>query len=129
MTDPTRPSPVNDLIHAWLTARAERDLDRLGMLTAPDAIWHSPVEGAQVGRSAVVNEVRRGFEKTDSFETRTLDVRCDATSAAAQVRNTATRGDKRLDSTQTLYLKTSRGVVSEVRIQVDDQAAVDEFWS
>ena len=37
--------------------------------------------------------------------------------------------DKRLDSTQTLYLKTDRGVVSEVRIQVDDQAAVDEFWS
>ena len=77
----------------------------------------------------MVNEVRRGFEKADSFETMTLDVRCDATSAAAQVRNTATRGDKRLDSTQTLYLKTSRGVVSEVRIQVDDQAAVDEFWS
>jgi hypothetical protein len=129
LTDPTFPSTVSELVEAWLAARAERDLDRLGMLTASDAIWHSPVEGPQVGRSAVVNEVRRGFEKTDSFETMTLDVRCDATSAAAKVRNTATRGEKRLDSTQTLYLETDRGVVSEVRIQVDDPTAVEDFWA
>ena len=129
MTDPIPPSAVGDLVEAWLTARADRDLDRLGMLTASDAIWHKPVEGPQVGRSAVVNEVRRGFEKTDSFETTTLEIRCDAASAAAQIRNTATRGEKHLDSTQTLYLKTDRGVVSEVRIQVDDPTAVEEFWA
>ncbi len=99
------------------------------MLTASDAIWHSPVEGPQVGRTAVVDEVRRGFEDSDTFETQTLDVRCHGASAMAVVRNIATRGDKQLDSAQTIHLKVSRGAVSEVRIQVDDQTAVTEFWA
>ena len=64
---------------------------------------------------------------SDSFETHTLDVHCDATAARVRIRNTATRGGKHLDSIQTLYLQTDRGVVSEVRIEVDDQSAVEEL--
>jgi ketosteroid isomerase-like protein len=120
---------ARELVDAWLSARSAGDLDKLSSLTACDAIWHSPVEGPQVGRSAVVNEVRRGFEHSDSFETHTLDVHCDATAARVRIRNTATRGGKHLDSIQTLYLQTDRGVVSEVRIEVDDQSAVEEFWA
>jgi ketosteroid isomerase-like protein len=120
---------IRSLVDAWLAARSVGDLDTLSSLTASDAVWHSPVEGPQLGRSAVVNEVRRGFENTDSFATKTLEVHCDPTSAIARVRNTATRGDKHLDSIQTLYLQTNRGVVSDVRIEVDDQAAIEEFWS
>jgi hypothetical protein len=120
---------IRSLVDAWLAARSVGDLDSLSSLTASDAVWHSPVEGPRVGRSAVVDEVRRGFENSDSFATKTLDVRCERTSAIAWIRNTATRGDKHLDSTQTLHLKVDRGLVIEVGITVDDQAAVDEFWS
>jgi ketosteroid isomerase-like protein len=120
---------IRSLVNAWLAARSVGDLDSISSLTASDAVWHSPVEGPQVGRSAVVDEIRRGFENSDSFATKTLDVRCDRTSAIAWIRNTATRGDKHLDSTQMLHLKVDRGLVSEVGIKVDDQAAVSEFWS
>ena len=99
------------------------------MLTAPDAIWHSPVEGPRQGRSAVVEEVRRGFENAESFETMLIALRWDPSAATARIRNIATRQGRELDSVQTLYLRINEGVVTEIQIQVDDQAAVDEFWS
>ena len=83
-----------------------------------------------MGRAAVVDEIRRALTNTDSFETRLLDVRCDGeTAATARIRNTARRGEKHLDSVQTLHLRVEQGVVSEVHIQVDDQSAVEEFWA
>jgi hypothetical protein len=127
LIDPT--ATVGDLAQAWLTARAERDLDQLGMLTASDAVWHSPVEGRRKGRAAVIEEVRRGFENAESFETMLIGLRWNPSAATARIRNIATRQGRELDSVQTLFLRINEGVVSEIQIQVDDQAAVDEFWS
>jgi hypothetical protein len=77
---------AHDLVHAWLAARQDRNLDRLASLTAANAVWHSPVEGPRIGRSAVVEEVRRGYTNADSFESELLDVRCpDVTSATVCV--------------------------------------------
>jgi ketosteroid isomerase-like protein len=121
-------SPIRDLAHAWLSARGERDLARLASLTAADAVWHSPVEGSRSGRSAVVEEVRRGFENADSFETELLALQCENAAAMARVRNIATRRGKTLDSFQTLHLTVRRDAVSEIHVEVDDQEAVEEFW-
>ena len=95
-----------------------------------NAVWHSPVEGPRIGRSAVVDEVRRGYVNTDTFESRLLNVHYpDATSATARIRNIANRQGKHLDSVQTLYLRVEDDAVSAVRIKVDDPAAVEAFWS
>jgi ketosteroid isomerase-like protein len=121
---------THDLVHAWLAARQEKKLDQLASLTAVNAVWHSPVEGPQVGRSALVDEIRCGFEDTDRFESRILDVHCHGeTSATARIRNIAIRHGKHLDSVQTLYLQVKDGAISAVRIEVDDPAAVESFWS
>jgi ketosteroid isomerase-like protein len=120
---------TRDLVDAWLAARLAGDFDRLASLTAADAVWHSPVEGRQVGRSAVIDEVRLGFANTDTFESRILDVQChDETVATAKIRNIATRHGRHLDSVQTLYLEVEDAAVSSVRIEVDDPAAVEAFW-
>jgi ketosteroid isomerase-like protein len=126
--DSASTAAIRDLAQAWLSARSERDLARLASLTAADAVWHSPVEGARRGRSAVLEEVRRGFENADYFETELLALQCDAAAVEARVRNIATRRGKTLDSLQTLHLTVSRDAVREIRVQVDDQEAVEEFW-
>lgn len=120
---------TSELVEAWLSARAERDLERLARLTTEDAVWHSPVEGPRVGRTAVVEEVRRGFENSERFETMLLSLQCERSTAAARIRNVATRNGKALDSVQTLYLRVEQGLVSEIHVRVDDQEAVEDFWS
>jgi hypothetical protein len=121
---------THNLVESWLIARQDRNLDQLASLTAPNAVWHSPVEGPQIGRSAVVNEVRRGYANTDTFESRLLHVHChDETSATARIRNIATRAGKHLDSIQTLYIHVADDAVTAVRIEVDDPEAVEAFWS
>jgi hypothetical protein len=42
--------------------------------------------------------------------------------------NTGRRGDEDLDSLQTLFLRVREGVVADVKIAVDDQGAIEEFW-
>jgi ketosteroid isomerase-like protein len=128
LIDP-QPSTVNgDLVSAWLSARAERDLDRVASLTTADAIWHSPVEGRRIGRAAVIEEIRRAFENTDRFETALVSLRCQSTTAEAQIRNVATRHGKSLDSVQTLSFRVENGQIAEIHVQVDDQAQVEDFW-
>src|SRR3954464_13746079 len=85
---------IRDVAQAWLSARSERDLARLAALTAADAVWHSPVEGARRGRSAVVEEVRRGFENADYFETELLALQCNAAAVEARAPKIPTRGGR-----------------------------------
>jgi hypothetical protein len=130
---PDRPNSepgAGDVVREWLAARQDGNFDRLASLTAMHAIWHSPVEGVQTGRSAVVNEVRRGFVNSDTFVSHVLHVEChDVASVTARIRNIATRQGRHLDSVQTLFIQVERDAVSAVRIEVDDLAAVEAFWS
>ena len=112
----------------WLDARAERDLERLAELTAEDAVWVSPVDGRSSGREAVVAQVAAGFEETDEFASELLDYDARGNKAVALIRNLATRNGDRLDSRQTLVFEESGGVVTSVRIVVDDPEAVEAFW-
>jgi hypothetical protein len=124
------PSGAGDVVREWLAARQDGNLDRLASLTASHAVWHSPVEGAQTGRSAVVDEVRRGFVNSDTFVSQVLHVEChDVASVTARIRNIATRQGRHLDSVQTLFIQVEHDAVSAVRIEVDDLAAVEAFWS
>ena len=101
----------------------------MAVLTTADAIWHSPVEGRRIGRAAVIEEIRRAFEDSDTFETTLVSLRCQSATAEAQIRNVATRDGKHLDSVQTLSFRVENGAIAEIHVQVDDQVRVEDFWS
>lgn len=112
----------------WLEARGARDLERLAELTAEDAIWVSPVDGRSSGREAVVAHVAAGFGETDEFETELLGYEARGNKAVALIRNVARRNGDELDSRQALVFQEAGGVVTSVRIVVDDPEAVEAFW-
>jgi len=113
----------------WLRARERCDLAALGDLTAPDAVWHSPVDGAHHGRDNVVEQVRAGFADTEQFATETLSIEAGVDQVVACVRNTGRRDSELLDSRQLLLMLVRDGLVAEVRVVVDDPDAVRRFWS
>ena len=122
------PRPLDRASRLWLEARADRDLERLGALTARDAVWVSPVDGSSTGRDAVVAQVEAGFRDADAFSTELLAYEARGTRAVARVRNVAARNGDKLDSLQALVFEEAGGLVSSVRIVVDDLDAVEDFW-
>ena len=121
-------STVERASRLWLDARAARDLERLAELTAADATWVSPVDGRSSGRDAVVAQVAAGFHETDEFATELLDYEARGDKAVALIRNVARRNGDELDSRQALVFEEAGGVVTSVRILVDDPEAVEAFW-
>ena len=122
------PRPLERASRLWLEARADRDLERLGALTARDAVWVSPIDGRSTGRDAVVAHVEAGFRDAEAFSTELLAFEARGTRAVARVRNVAARNGDELDSLQALVFEEAGGLVSSVRIVVDDPDAVEDFW-
>jgi hypothetical protein len=119
---------TRDTVVWWVQARARRDTTRLAALTAADARWKSPATGTTVGRDAVVRNVEEAYAETDRFESEILAVECRGDRAVVVLHNTGRRGDEELDSLQTLFLRVLDGVVADVKVAVDDEEAVEEFW-
>ncbi|MCC6831091.1 MAG: nuclear transport factor 2 family protein [Thermoleophilia bacterium] len=122
------PDVVPDVIGRWLRARSEADLVTLGGLTDPGAVWESPVHGPVEGREGLIAEVAAAWEDTEAFSTETLALRVHGDRAAAVVRNSGTRDGRTLDSLQTLFITVGDGLVTRVRVAVDDPAAIEAFW-
>ena len=120
---------TRETIVGWLRARAEGDYRRLADMTASDALWDSPVAGTAVGRDAVVRNVREGFEEVDRFSSEILGLECRGDRGIALVHNTGARKDEVLDSLQTMFIRVAEETVVEVKIAVDDECAVESFWS
>jgi ketosteroid isomerase-like protein len=112
-----------------LLARERCDLDALADLTANEAVWHSPIDGAHRGKRTFVEQVRAGFADTDDFATETLSIEPGVDRVVASVRNTGRRESKVLDSRQLLLMRVRDSLVHEVRVVVDDPDAVERFWS
>ena len=123
------PVGTREAIFAWLRARSDGDYRRLAELTASGALWESPVAGTAEGRDAVVENVREGFEEVDWFSSETLALECRGDRGIAIVHNTGARNGEALDSLQTMFIRVSEGPVVEVKIAVDDESAVESFWS
>lgn len=123
------PSRTREVIEQWLDARSSCDLERLATLTAREATWDSPVAGASPGRRAVVEQVRDGFADTEDFASEVLALECRDDRAVAVIHNKGRRGGESLDSLQTLFMRVTDGLVTEVRIAVDDPEAVENFWA
>ena len=111
-------------------ARSRRDTARLAALTtAADARWESPVAGTTVGRDALVRNLKEAYEGTDRCDSKVLAVECRGDRAVMVLHNTGRRGDEEVDSRQTLFLRVEDGLVADVKVAVDDEQAVEEFWA
>lgn len=122
-------STTRETVVRWLEARSRRDLARLAELTAAEAVWESPVAGTVAGRGAVADQVGAGFEDTERFASEVLALECRDDRAVAVVHNTGLRAGEELDSLQTLFLRVEGGLVAEVKVAVDDEDAVEAFWT
>jgi len=117
------------VVERFLTARERRDVDGCLELVARDATWHSPVGPPQRGREGFRQAIEEAYTGTRWFQTETLGVRDDGEAVVARVRNRGERDGETLDSVQRLVFRLAGGLISDVRIHVDDPAAVSGFWS
>jgi ketosteroid isomerase-like protein len=113
----------------FLDARAAGDLDGAAGLVTADAVWHSPVEGPQRGRAAVREALAAACRDTDwfRFTVERLELRAPGCVLATLV-NRGERVGEQLDSRQWLGFTVRDGCIADVKIAVDDPAAVERFW-
>ena len=127
---PTRARQVNRaIVERFLAARDRRDVDGCLALVAEDATWHSPVGPPQRGRSGFRQAIEGAYARTRWFVSETLGVHDDGHSVVARVRNRGERDGESLDSVQRLVFRLTDGLISDVRIHVDDPPSVSAFWS
>ena len=117
------------VVERFLAARERRDIDGCLALITEDATWHSPVGPPKRGRPGFREAIEEAYAGTSWFVTETLGLRDDGHSFVARVRNRGERDGQRLDSVQRLVFRVTDGFVCDVRIHVDDPAAVSAFWS
>ena len=129
MPHDTIDADTQQALERWLLARRAGDIGALRELTAPDAVWESPVKGVVTGRDALARQVAAAWEDTEDFSTETLWAEVRGERAAVLVRNSGRRGGATLDSLQTLFIGVRDGLVAHVRIAVDDPASVEAFWA
>ncbi len=119
----------SEVVERFLEARARGDVDACVALVADRATWHSPVGDALHGRPGFRAALEAAYAETAWFATETLGVRPREGLVSALVRNRGERGGDELDSVQLLVFEVEDGLIVEVRIHVDDAAAVAEFWA
>jgi ketosteroid isomerase-like protein len=117
------------VVERFLSARELRDVGSCLALVAEDATWHSPVGPPQRGREGFRRAIEEAYADTRWFATETLGVREHGDSVVARVRNRGEREGESLDSVQRLVFRLTDGLISDVRIHVDDPSAVSSFWS
>jgi ketosteroid isomerase-like protein len=119
----------SEVVRRFLEAREAGDVDACVALVADRAIWHSPVGDSLHGRSGFREALESAYAESAWFATETLGVRPHEGLVAAQVRNRGERGGEELDSVQLLVFQVEDGLIVDVRIHVDDDDAVAEFWA
>ena len=120
----------SEVVERFLKAREEGDVDACAALVAERAIWHSPVGDDLHGPAGVPRGARAGLRRDGVVRDR--DARRARTTralVAARIRNRGERDGEELDSIQLLVFQVADGRIVDVRIHVDDPAAVEEFWA
>ena len=110
------------------------DLDLLGVVMAPDVVWHEP------GRSSLAGDYKGpedvlGFlgqlnaRSYGSFRVEILDVLSESERAVVFLRETAFRGEKTLDVIAVVDFEIHRQKITEVTVYHADTYQFDEFWA
>ncbi len=118
-----------ELVERFLAFREAGNLDACISLVANSGTWHSPVGSPLRGREGFREALEEAYVETRWFETETLGVRRRGAAVVARVRNRGERRGETLDSLQLLMFQVADGLIVDVRIYLDDPAAVTEFWS
>lgn len=112
----------------FLAARERRDVEACLSLLTEDAVWHSPIGPPERGRDGFRCAIEQAYTNTRWFVTETLGVQDDGSAVVARIRNRGERDGERLDSVQRLIFRFNEARITDVRVLVDDPAAVAEFW-
>lgn len=123
------PSPADAVLNA-LAAVAGGDVDGARPFVAADFVWHVPGNGAIGGDVTGVDawgaKLRRLIDA--GLEPQLLTILEGGDHVAIVQRNTATRGDRRLDVRVVNLFTVADGKVARMETFFGDQAAVDRFW-
>jgi uncharacterized protein len=110
------------------------DLDLLGVVMAPDVVWHEPGRssfgGDYKGPEAVLGFL--GQLKALSggtFKIEILDVLSEPERAVVFQRETATRNGKELNVIVAVEFEIHHGKITEVTVYQTDTYQFDEFWA
>jgi ketosteroid isomerase-like protein len=118
-----------ELVERFLKFRSDGNVDACLSLVADSGTWHSPVGLPLHGREGFREALQEAYSETRWFATETLGVRPRGPDVVAKVHNQGERKGERLDSIQLLVFRVAAGLIVDVRIHVDDPAAIAEFWS
>jgi len=109
------------------------DLDLLGVVMAPDVVWHEPgrssLAGDYKGPEAVLGFLQRLKAKSGgTFQIEILAVLSEPERAVVLQRETATRNSKTLDVVVAVDFEVHHGKITEVTVYQADTYQFDEFW-
>ncbi|HXX90962.1 MAG TPA: nuclear transport factor 2 family protein [Acidimicrobiales bacterium] len=110
------------------------DLDLLGVVIAPDVVWHEPgrsvLAGDYTGPEAVLGFLAQLKARSDgSFGIEILDVVSEPERALVFIRETAKRDDKTLDVIAVVDFEIHHQKITEVTVYHADSYQFDEFWA
>ena len=128
------PHPNEELVRRGYDAFVAGDMPTLRELFDADVTWHPSTQGALSGDKHGVDEVLGYFGQTmeltqGNFQVEVHDVLANDDHVVGLQTARATRGDKHLVDRGLLVFHVRGGKVTEVWQYLEDQAAVDRFWS
>jgi ketosteroid isomerase-like protein len=122
-----------ELIRSGYKAFADGDLETVGKLFAPDIRWHiggrSAISGTYTGHDEVFGFFGKLFEETGgTFRIDIHDVLASEDHVVVLARESATRGDRRLEMNEAHIWHVSEGLAKEFWGIAEDQDEASSFF-
>jgi ketosteroid isomerase-like protein len=110
------------------------DTDLLGVVMAPDVVWHEPgrsaLAGDYKGPEAVLGFLEQlKIRSGGTFKAEILDVITEPERAVVFQRETASRNGKLLDTIAVIDFEIHNQRITEVCVYHSDLYQFDEFWA
>jgi uncharacterized protein len=110
------------------------DMDLLRVVLSDAVVWHepgrSPLAGDYNGPDAVLGLLQELKTRSDgTFEIEVLDVIDEPERVVVFQRETADRGQRRLDEVAVVDFEVHHEKITEVTVYHGDQYEFDEFWA
>jgi uncharacterized protein len=126
--------PNEELVRRGYDAFSQGDMDTFRELFAPDIIWHPSTQGPLSGDKRGVDEVLQFFGQTmaladGNFRVEVHDVVGGDDHVVGLHTARGARAGRTMEDRGILVFHVRDGKVTEVWQYLEDQSAVDRFWS
>lgn len=127
-------NPYESLVRRTYQGFETGDLDLLGVVMAPDVVWHEPGRSSLAGHYHGAQEVL-GFlrelksRSSGTFKIEVLEVVSQPERVVVFQRETAMKNEKTLDLIASVDFEIHNGRITEVTAYHNDTYAFDEFWA